>query len=25
LAAMATDEVLEASTRIRDYCGLELG
>jgi len=25
LAAMASDEVLEASTRIRDYCGLDLG
>lgn len=25
LAAMASDEVLEASTRIRDYCGFDLG
>lgn len=25
LAAMASDEVLEASTRLRDYCGLDLG
>jgi hypothetical protein len=25
LAAMASDKVLEASTRIRDYCGFDLG
>jgi hypothetical protein len=25
LAAMASDEVLEASTRLRDFCGLDLG
>jgi len=25
LEAMASDEVLEASTRIRDYCGFDLG